>query len=105
MALIDTETAFVFDENEIQPRSFVRAKYHTWDEARNGLVIHVSKDRIMAVFFPMIHQAMRFYVIKADEVGAGKWEILYSSDLETIGKVGYEDVDNGDTDSQETIPE
>lgn len=103
MALIDTEIAFVFNKAEIQPRCFVRAKYHTWEEARNGLVLNVTKDKITAVFFPMIHQAMRFYTINANEVEAGKWEILYSSDLKTIRKVGGENVDNGDTNSQETI--
>lgn len=105
MPLINTEDTPVFDENEIYPRCFIRARYRTWPEARNGLVVDVSKNRISAIFIPLVHTAVRFYSIKAAEVMDGKWELQYSPDLETIGKVGNLSVNDGEADTQEAVSE
>lgn len=87
MALIKNDTVPQFDLDEISLRDFVRAKYKTWDEPRNGIVVSVSEDALSVIFLPLIHLATRYYIIKAQEVSDGKWDISYSHDLETVKKV------------------
>ena len=87
MALIKNDTVPQFDLDEISLRDFVRAKYKTWEEPRNGIVVSASKDALSVIFLPLIHLATRYYIIKAQEVSDGKWDISYSHDLETVKKV------------------
>ena len=105
MALIKKTIVPEFDTEEIALRDFVRAKYHTWDEPRNGLVVSVTASELLVIFLPLIHLATRYYTIKAQEVADGKWSILYSHDLEMVGKAGTEDGDGGNADSAATAGE
>lgn len=86
MALIASTTAPTFDATAIKPRDLIRARYHTWPEPRNGLVVSVTDTTIQAIFIPGVHTATCYYEIKAQEVADGKWSVLYSADLATIGE-------------------
>lgn len=86
MALISSAAAPVFDKAVIKQRDFIRAQYHTWPEPRNGLVVSVTDSTIQAIFLPGVHAATRYYEIRAQEVADGKWSVMYSRDLATIGK-------------------
>lgn len=105
MALIETRDSPGFNLDEIHERDLVRAKYHTWPEPRNGLVAAVSVDTLTVIFMPAIHRATCYFQAKAQEVADGKWEISYTSDLETIGKAGGEDGDTGGIDTEAALNE
>lgn len=100
MALIETKNSPQFNPEEIHERDLMRAKYHTWPEPRNGLVVTVRQDVLTVIFLPAIHRATCYFSIKAQEVADGKWELRYTGDMETIGKAGGET--DGDTGSPDT---
>ena len=105
MALIETRDSPQFNPEEIHERDLMRAKYHTWPEPRNGLVETVGKDVLTVIFMPAIHRATCYFSVKAQEVADGKWEISYTSDMETIGKAGGEDGDTGGIDTEAALNE
>lgn len=87
MALISTTESPKFNLSEIAARYLVRGKYHTWTEPRNGVVVAADEDKLTVLFLPLVHLATRYYTVKAQEVKDGKWELFYSNDMVTIGKV------------------
>lgn len=105
MALIETRDSPQFNPEEIHERDLMRAKYHTWPEPRNGLVETVGKDVLTVIFMPAIHRATCYFSVKAQEVADGKWEISYTSDMETIGKAGEAGGSIGGTDPAEADDE
>ena len=72
----------------IEKRGFIRAKYHTWDEPRNGLVAFASKNLLRVLFQTGVNIATSYYTIKIAEVDAGLWQITYTPDLATFYSVG-----------------
>ena len=102
MSLIETKDSPQFNPEEIHERDLMRAKYHTWPEPRNGLVATVGKDVLTVIFMPAVNRATCYFSVKAQEVADEKWEISYTSDLETIGKEGAESGDIGSADPPET---
>ena len=99
MSIIETRDSPVFNSAEIHERDLVRAKYRTWTEPRNGLVVTVEDNLLTVIFLPAINRATCYFTIKAQEVLDQKWEILYTTDMETIGRVGGED---GNTSGSDT---
>ena len=91
MALISSTETPVFDATAIQQRDLIRARYHTWPEARNAIVVSVDGDTLQAIFLPGVHAATCYYTIKAQEVADGKWDVLYSRDLATVEHVEMSD--------------
>ena len=75
MSLIITKDKAFFNREEIKPRDFIRAQYHTWDKPRNGLILHCDESLIQALFFPVIHQAACYFRVSAQEVQDGKWKL------------------------------
>lgn len=100
MVLIVSETSPRFNLEEIGERDFVRAKYHTWEKSRNGLTIAASENELTIIFLPLIHRATCYFSVKAEEVAAGKWEILFSRDLTNIDKVELTYGNDGDADTE-----
>lgn len=100
MSILTSKTSSLFDECAVALGDLVRAKYHTWDEPRNGLVVDVKADALMVLFIPKVHHATRYFIIKPQEVADGKWHILISSDLKTISEEGSTDEESGSSDSQ-----
>lgn len=97
--LVITEST-CFNEQEIHERDLIRARYHTWDEARNGIVIGVSGQTLTVIFMPKVHRATTYFTIKADEVKDGKWELTYTEDFTHIGRVEMTYGDSGSSDSE-----
>lgn len=88
MPLIIDSTGKVFDEASIHKGDLIRAKYNTWPEARNGIVTAVSEEKLTVLFLPGLGNVTNYFTIQASEVGAGKWAVLWSSDLVTINTEG-----------------
>lgn len=75
MSIILNSDRATFDLEVVKARDFLRAQYHTWPEPRNGLVVSVTEDTLMALFLPAIHQSACYFRVKADEIKAGKWRL------------------------------
>ena len=82
--LITTGEHYEFAEDIIKKRGFVRAKYWSWQEPRNGLITFASKTWLKVLFQSGVNIATSYYPIKIEEVQAGLWDITYTNDLETI---------------------
>ena len=93
MALINNTETPVFDTTAIQKRDLIRARYHTWPEARNAIVVSVDGATLQAIFLPGVHAATCYFTVKAQEVADGKWDVLYTHDLATIEHVEMSDTD------------
>ncbi len=86
MDLIIKADGSVFNTEAIEKGNFIRAKYSAWDEARNGLVVLVTREEIRVIWQPGIRNVTNFFTIEAGEVEAGLWEISWTADMETINK-------------------
>lgn len=95
--LITTGDRSEFISEVIKKRGFIRAKYHSWDEPRNGLITFAGKTMLKVLFQTAVNVATSYYMIKISEVLAGLWEITYTNDLEHFYRIdggqAIEDVD------------
>jgi len=80
--LIITGETVQFNLDVIKPSGFIRAKYHTWKDYRNGLVTFVKPDKLTCLFQTGANSTVSYFAVKAAEVAAGNWDIIYSNDLE-----------------------
>lgn len=79
-----------FASDVIKKRGFIRAKYHTWEDFRNGLTTYAGKDYLRVLFQTGINVSTSYYTIKISEVEAELWKIIYTPDLETFYYVGID---------------
>lgn len=86
-ALIEKTERATFVPEMIRKRGFVRAKYWSWCEPRNGLVMSATPDALQVLFQTGINVATSYYTVKISEVTAGLWEIIYTPDLEHFYKI------------------
>lgn len=95
--LITTGDRSEFISEVIKKRGFIRARYATWDEPRNGLITFAGKTMLKVLFQTAVNVATSYYTIKISEVLAGLWEITYTNDLEHFYRIdggqAIEDVD------------
>lgn len=87
MIVKSTEIA-IFDDEIVKPNGFIRAKYHTWPTFKNGLVTCVNSGELTCLFQTGATSATSYFVVKACEVAAGSWQIIYSNELEEFFHVG-----------------
>lgn len=82
MNIIKYDTSPTFDGDIVKQSGFIQARYRTWPCARNGLVSYVTPDRLTCLFQKGTGAAVAYFVIRANEVADGNWEIIYQNDLE-----------------------
>lgn len=86
-----------FAPEVIKQCGFIRAKYHSWQDFRNGLVTFAGKNFLRVLFQTGINAATSYYTVKVAEVTAGLWQIIYTPDLEKFyridGKQPDDDID------------
>ena len=88
MPLIKDTVNTVFDEASVHKGDLIRAKHETWDEPRNGIITAVSDKKLTVLFLPGLGNVTNYFTILASEVAAGKWEIKWTTDMETINSGG-----------------
>jgi len=88
MPLIIDSTEKVFDASSVHKGDLIRAQYHTWTEARNGLITAVSEDKLTVLFLPGLGNVTNYFTILANEVVEGKWTVRWTTDLVVINEVG-----------------
>ena len=81
-------TSAAIDTTAIHPGDLIRAKYADWNEAKNGIVTAVTGGEIRCLYFPGIRNVCNYFLIAADEVTEGLWEVSWSSDMKTIQTEG-----------------
>lgn len=86
-ALTVTNERVEFVPEMIRQRGFVRAKYWSWEEHRNGLLMFAGKDFLRVLFQTGVTTATSYFTIKIDEVKKGLWEIIFTPDLEHFYKI------------------
>ena len=91
MSLIDAGEVPVFNREEIRRGYAIWAKHATWDEGRTGYVSAVSNTALVVVFPPGINRVVNHFLVGADEVDAGEWQIRYSADLRDVSTYPVED--------------
>ena len=75
--LVTTGESVEFSSELIKRRGFLRAKYWSWNDWRNGLV----------TFQTGVNASTSYYTVKITEVVAGLWDLIYSNDMETFYRV------------------
>lgn len=101
MPLITKSKEKVFDRASIKRGDLIRAKHEGWDKPRNGLVTNVKKERLTVLFLPEIGNVTSYYTVLAEEVRAGKWEVSWTEDLETINTEEPEEDEEGPGEGEE----
>lgn len=87
MALIKDNEAPVFDREQVHKGDLIRAKHLTWDEYRNGLVVSITDDRLVAQYYTGYGNVTNHYVMLASEVSRGEWQAAWTSDMEEISEL------------------
>ena len=100
MELLETAENIRFNAQEIHERDLVRARYHTWEKPRNGIVTAVCDSTLAVLFMPEVHRATTYFIITASEVRDGKWDITYTHDFSSVGRVEMTYGDSGNADSE-----
>lgn len=75
---------YEFAREIIQKRGLIRAKYHSWEDYRNGLITYAGKTFLKVLFLTGVNMAATYYTIKISEVVAGSWVITYTNDFKTF---------------------
>ena len=97
--LITTGEQSEFIVEVIKRRGFIRAKYWSWEEPRNGLITYADKSFLRVLFLTGVNVAASYYPIKIDEVTAGLWKLVYTPDFESFYIIkGNEEVEDPETD-------
>ena len=84
MEFVTTGEHPVFADEVIKKRGLIRATHVTWDEPRNGLIVYAGKEILRVLFLTGVNAAASYFLIKASDVAAGFWTILYSNDMEDV---------------------
>ena len=90
MGLMKETTSAAIDAAAIHPGDLIRAKYADWNEAKNGIVTAVTGGEIRCLYFPGIRNVCNYFLIAADEVTEGLWDISWSTDMKTIQTEGVQ---------------
>lgn len=88
MALIIKEPVVAFNLTEIKKGDLIWAKHFSWDKGRAGFVTAVTRDQLVAQYYPGIGNVTNHFIIPATE--KDEWEIRYSADLTEVK--GYPEV-------------
>ena len=85
--LVTTGESVEFSSELIKRRGFLRAKYWSWNDWRNGLVTFADKKSLRVLFQTGVNASTSYYTVKITEVVAGLWDLIYSNDMETFYRV------------------
>lgn len=100
MTLITEKPENVFDTEAIKPGYLVYAKHFSWKEGIGGFVTAVTDKEVVVQYHPGIGNVTNHFIMQAQDVAAGNWEIRYSADMKEI--IFYPEPEAGDT---EDMPE
>ena len=85
--LVTTGGSVEFSSELIKRRGFLRGKFWSWDDWRNGLVTFADKKSLRVLFQTGVNASTSYYTVKVAEVEAGLWDLIYSNDMQTFYRV------------------
>lgn len=88
MDILITGETLIFNGEVVRQSGLIRGKYHTWKDFRNGLVSRVQPDALTILFQTGANSSTSYYRIKAAEVAAGLWELIYTNDFDVVIRTG-----------------
>lgn len=84
MSVLITASTTAIDKNQIKKGDFIRAQYHTWLSAYNGLVAAVSASEIRVLYIAKSDNMTNYFTILVEEIAAGLWELTWSSNFTDV---------------------
>ena len=84
MSVLITAPTTSIDKTQIKKGDFIRAQYHAWSSAYNGLVAAVSLSEIRVLYIVKSNSMTSYFTISADEIAAGLWDLSWSSNFTDI---------------------
>ena len=87
MAMIKDKAAPVFDRELVRKGDLIRAKHHTWDEYRNGLIVEITESKITVLYHTGYGNVSNHFFILADEISRAEWQGIWTSDMESISVI------------------
>lgn len=84
MSVLITASTTAIDKNQIKKGDFIRAQYHTWSSAYNGLVAAVSASEIRVLYIAKSDNMTNYFTIPVEEIAAGLWELTWSSNFTDV---------------------
>ena len=88
MSVLITASTTAIDKNQIKKGNFIRAQYHTWSSAYNGLVAAVSTSEIRVLYIVKSGNMTNYFTIPVEEIASGLWELSWSSNFTDIRTEG-----------------
>lgn len=95
MALIKNKAAPVFDRDQVHKGDMIRAKHQTWDEHRNGVVVSVKEEKLIALYYAGYGNVTDHFTMLASEVSRCEWNGLITADMENIFSITDADGEAG----------
>lgn len=84
MDILSTATVTAVNAAAIAKGDFIRAKYRAWRSAHNGIVAGVSAEEIRVLYIGDGANVTNYFVVRADEIEEGLWDISWSRDFSDI---------------------
>lgn len=87
MAMIKDKAAPIFDRELVHKGDLIRAKHQTWGEYRNGVVVSVTDNKLIALYYAGYGNVSDHFSMLASEVARGEWLGTFTADMETISNI------------------
>lgn len=87
MGCIKENEAPVFDREKVHRGDLIRAKHELWDDYRNGVVVSVTDNEVIALYYTGYGNVSNHFSMLASEVSRGEWQGSITADMETISAI------------------
>ncbi len=98
MALIIEKPVVSFNLEQIRCGYLLWGKHCTWSEGKAGFVTSATKDQLIVQYHPGIGNVTNHFMIPAEEIASGQWEIRWTADMSEVFEYGID----ADGERQET---
>ncbi len=87
MALVIEKPVAAYDLTQIKAGYLFYGKHRTWNEGKSGIVTSVTEKQMTVQYYPGIANVTNHFVIPAEEIIAGEWEVRWSADMSEISEL------------------
>lgn len=87
MALVIEKPVAAYDLTQIKAGYLFYGRHRTWDEGKSGIVTSVTEKQLTVQYYPGIANVTNHFVIPAEEIIAGEWEVRWSADMSGISEI------------------
>lgn len=87
MGCIKENEAPVFDREKVRRGDLIRAKHELWDDYKNGVIVGVTADEVIALYYTGYGNVSNHFSMLASEVSRGEWQGSITADMEVISDI------------------